>query len=90
MPQNGATKFWTKALTAELVLTEDDNVTYLSLKVVSGTCTFQGTRQFKGMDSEAITLSEGDVLNLDTHGQNDSITGTLTPVGGTTNVIIKF
>lgn len=83
------TKYWTKSLTSALVITADDNVSNVTLKVASGTCTVLGTRQFKGIDSEPVQLSAGDTLTLPSHGQNDPIIVTITPTG-TTDVVITF
>lgn len=85
-----ATKFFTKGITAELDISEGDNVQELTLSVESGTCSITGTRAFNGMDSEAIVLAAGESLTLSSHGQNDPLEVTITPTGGTTNVIIKF
>lgn len=83
------TKVWTQALTTALAVEASDNATLISLIVASGTCDIVGTRAFKGINSNAITLQAGQNVVIPSHGQNDPIELTITPTG-TTNVMILF
>lgn len=78
-----------KPLTSEITIEEGDNVSAFSLKVVSGTCTIQGSAQFQGEASDVITLSEGDSYTKVSTGGAFLSGYTITPVGGTTNIDIS-
>lgn len=84
------TRFHTRALSSELQINAADNAILISGVVQSGTCTVLGSAKFKGVDSDAITLSEGETFNLTSENQGAPIDGvTITPSGGTTNLLIK-
>jgi hypothetical protein len=40
-----------------------DGIAKYSIKVVTGTCTILGTKSIRGINSDAVTLEEGQVFN---------------------------
>ena len=84
------TSVHTRAITAALEISASDNAKFISILVVSGTCTVQGDAKFKGSDSSAMTFSEGQSFTLGSENQGAPLDGiTITPGGGgTTNVMV--
>lgn len=80
---------YTAPITEAVTLEQSDNVTSFSLKVITGTCTILGAARFRGNASQAITLSAGDSYT-ETASPYSFLVGTvITPIGGTTNLILK-
>lgn len=85
-------RIFTKSLTGgTLVLQASDNVNQLSIQAnASSSCTIQGNITYNGIDSDAMTLENGESLTLTTT-PNSPIEGiTITWVSGTIDVLIAF
>lgn len=78
-----------KALTGPITIGEDDKVVAFSLKVVSGTCTIQGSATFQEQASESVVLSAGDSYTKVASDYNCLSGYTITPAGGVTNIDIS-
>ena len=90
----GSSKFHTKNYAAgeTLIISEDNSVMQVSIKVLTGTCQFTGNARFGSSESEPVQLGTGDPVVLTAYGPNAPIVGvTITPDGGSTvRVILHF
>jgi hypothetical protein len=85
-----STRFYTKAITSAITINEADNVEQVSIYVVSGTCSVAGNFFFENDAPGPISLSAGQSLTLSGKAGAPIDGITLTPAGGTTNVIMGF
>ena len=85
-------RFFTFPLTEALILVRSMNIcNAVSILVVSGTLSVQGDMDLTpSMPSTPITLSAGQVINLPATSGAPIDGVTLTPTGGTTNLLICF
>lgn len=82
MANSGITKIWTQQITTPLTVNDDDNCVELSVLVTSGTCTINGNLTFKGLESAAMTLQEGQSAVIRAANQSAPLDGiTITPSG---------
>ena len=86
-------KLWTQNLTAgSLVISAADNANYISIVTeAAGTCTVTGGMSFKGLASQAVTLTAGEGLNWSAFNTAFPLDGiTITWVAGTTKIVTGF
>jgi hypothetical protein len=86
--------FFTYTLTSgSLVLNANDYAFFVSIQTdaVSGSCTILGGSPFKGLSSNAVSLSVGQGVNFSSTSPSSPLSGiTITWVAGTIDIIIGF
>jgi hypothetical protein len=79
--------------TQTITLTESDGVMALSVQAdtTGGSFSFLGSQSFQGIPSEALTLSDGEGVNLVANNPTSPITDVvITWLGGIVNVLISY
>lgn len=85
------TTYHTRPLTTALVISRADYAKFISALVISGTCSIVGNAKFKDVDSSATVFSAGQSFTIEGENQGAPIDGiTITPSGGTTNILVHM
>jgi len=86
--------FWTYTLSSgQLTLDSTDGASFISIQTApaDGVCTVLGGISFKGLPSNAVTLSLGQGVNFSASSPSSPLNGiVITWVAGTTDLLIGF
>jgi hypothetical protein len=87
-------RFWTYTLSSgSLLIDFNDGAMFLSLQndSTSGQCTVQGNIPFKGLNTQAISITAGQGLNLAALSPASPLDGiTITWVAGNIDIVVGF
>ncbi len=87
-------QFWTYTLSSgSLVISAADGATFLSLQAdsTSGNCTVQGNIPFKGLNTQAVSITPGQGVNLAASSSQSPLDGiTITWVAGNIDIVVGF
>jgi len=87
-------KFWTYTLSSgSLTINAVDGAMFLSLQTdsTSGQCTVQGNIPFKGLNTQAVSITAGQGLNLAALSPSSPLDGiTITWVAGNIDIVVGF
>jgi len=87
-------RFWTYTLSSgSLSIGFNDGAMFLSLQTdsTSGQCTVQGNIPFKGLNTQAISITAGQGLNLAALSPVSPLDGiTITWVAGNIDIVVGF
>jgi hypothetical protein len=85
--------FHTTTLSGTLTINAIDGASFVSVACSSadGICTVLGNIPFKGVNSTAITLSQGQGINLSAQSPSSPLDGvTITLVAGNVDILVGF
>lgn len=85
--------FHTRTLSGTLTIQAIDGAAFVSVACsnVDGICTVLGNIAFKGVNSSAITLSEGQGINLSAISPSSPLDGiTITLIAGSVDILVGF
>lgn len=75
-------KYWTQTMNSELSVSKTEQCTGMSISCLSGSVEIQGELSRFGLNSNPITVSEGQAILLQGGNSQDYIDGvTITPAG---------
>lgn len=87
-------KFWTYTLSSgSLTINAADGAMFLSLQTdsTSGNCTVLGGIPFKGLNTQAISITAGQGINLAAINPTSPLDGiTITWVAGSIDIVVGF
>lgn len=87
-------RFWTYTLSSgSLQIDFNDGASFVSVQAdaVSGNCTVQGNIPFKGLNTQAVSITAGQGINLSALSPASPLDGiTITWVAGNIDIVVGF
>lgn len=87
-------RFWTQTLTSgSLTIDANDGAMFVSVTTdaSTGVCTVSGNIPFKGLNSQPVTLSTGEGINISALSPASPLDGlTITWVSGSIDILVGF